>query len=260
MEDDHKLGLDTLWEFLETTSGTDDVSLYLHALIRMQQPKTIVELGTGFGTAAFWMALAAKHNGGGIVYTVDDLAVFDQHPELVASTVSFLAAANLGKLTANNASQYFDEVRKSLGLERFLKFIFQRMDLRDPNHFDDYPFHEDDIDLLFADFHHGDEDILDLLGHFLPRMSAVSSLLIRSSPPTITSYLLLERIVTLLNAGRIPLALAERCRNDLLPIARTRRFTMIHLTEPTKGVQSGVAWLKIEPVDLRPHPKSTWSA
>ena len=52
--------------------GTEDFSLYLYSLVKMTRPSTVLELGTGLGTAALWMALALKENNNGILHTIDD--------------------------------------------------------------------------------------------------------------------------------------------------------------------------------------------
>ncbi len=52
--------------------GTEDFAIFLYALIKMQRPERMLELGTGTGVCAFWAAQGMKENGVGTVLTVDD--------------------------------------------------------------------------------------------------------------------------------------------------------------------------------------------
>lgn len=35
------------------------------------------------------------------------------------------------------------------------------------------------------------------------------------------------------------------------------RFTLVHLTDRKEGPQNSMAWLKIEPIDFQPYPRTT---
>jgi hypothetical protein len=236
--------------------GTEDFSLFLYSLVRMHAPRTIVELGTGLGVSAFWMALAAARNGVGHVFTVDDLTLFQQRATLLSELVGNLRRAGFPPFEARTPAQYYQEVARVLGVGEHLTCLHRAMKLEDAHHFDDYPFAPHPIDLLFSDFSHGPEDVLALLGHFLPRMAPASSILIDSAPTYWPSYLLLEQLVAQLNAGHVPLALQERSPVDLGPVLRNRRVVLVHLTEQKPRAQNSTAWLKLEPVDLLPQPRS----
>ena len=47
--------------------GTEHFGYLLYSLIRMEQPKTVVELGSGLGSTSCMMAQALKENGKGIL-------------------------------------------------------------------------------------------------------------------------------------------------------------------------------------------------
>jgi hypothetical protein len=254
MEDRARLLL--LSDVAGTVFGTEDFCLFLYSLVRMHVPKTIVELGTGLGASAFWMALAAKRNGIGHVWTVDDLDLFNNYKTLLDKITSKLRDAQFASLEASTAQQYFQEVSKLLGLDPYLTFVHEKIDLDEDGHFNRYPFSNTMIDLLFSDFMHGPTDILTILGHFLPRMSPASSILIDSAPTAWPSYLLLEQLVAQLNRGQVPRALQERSRADLREVIRNIRIVLVHLTECKERDQNGTAWLKIEPIDLLPHPRT----
>jgi tetratricopeptide (TPR) repeat protein len=236
--------------------GTEDFCLFLYSLVRMHGPKTIVELGTGLGASAFWMALAAKRNGVGHVFTVDDLDLFRKNETLLDELLDRLRRTAFPPFEARTPERYFQEVSRIVDLGAHLTFLHRAMDLDDPRHFDGYPFADAPIDLLFSDFRHGPADVLSILGHFLPRMAPASSILIDSAPTSWPSYLLLEQLVAQLDRGQIPAALQERSRVDLGPVMKNRRVVLVHLTEWKPRDQNSTAWLKIEPVDLFPQPRT----
>ncbi|WP_437730008.1 class I SAM-dependent methyltransferase [Sorangium sp. So ce1335] len=257
MEMDERARLLLLSDVVGTVFGTEDFSLFLYSLVKMHAPRTVVELGTGLGASAFWMALAAKRNGVGHVWTVDDLDLFESGEGLLETVVEQLRRRQFASLEATTARQYFAEVSRLLGLQEHITFVHERMALDEAGHFDRYPFAGEPVDLLFSDFRHGPADILALLGHFLPRMSPASSILIDSAPTAWPSYLLLEQLVAQLNRGHVPGMLQDRSPVDLGPLLRNRRVTLVHITETKARDQNGTAWLKLEPIDLQPHPRTT---
>jgi hypothetical protein len=239
-----------------TVFGTEDFCLFLYSLVRMHAPRTIVELGTGLGASAFWMASALKRSGGGRVYTVDDLELFREYDTLLGRIVEKLRDAGFADLEASEPQQYFREVSALLGLEEQVVFVHEKIRLEEEGHFDHYPFAHEEIDLLFSDFMHGPAELLSILGHFLPRMAPASSIFLDSAPTAWPSYLLLEQLAAQLDRGRIPRALQERCAVDLEPLMRDRRIVLVHLTEKKQRDQNSTAWLKLEPIDLLPQPRT----
>ena len=235
--------------------GTEHFSLFLYGLIRMQRPKTVVELGSGFGVSAFWMALGVQENQFGHVWTVDDGLVF-RRKDLVRRVRNAVKKAGLRGIRTGSADAYFSSIQKSLRLREPLTFVERQVKLEEGGHFDDYPFGREPIDLLFSDFGHRPDAVLRLLAHFLPRMSAASSILVHSASTFWPSYLLLEKVTEQLGSGRVPKSLLDRGRSDLREFVRTRKVTLVHLTERKLRAQNGAAWLKIEPVDVVPHPKT----
>jgi hypothetical protein len=239
-----------------TGFGTEDFCLFLYSLVRLHAPRILVELGTGLGASAFWMALAAKRNGVGHVWTVDDLELFKRDERSLDNIISKLRRTQFASLEASTGRQYFQELSRLLDLDKYLTFVHEKIALDEERHFDRYPFANETIDLLFSDFKHGPVDILAILGHFLPRMSPASSILIDSAPTAWSSYLLLEQLIIQLNKGQVPMALQERSSSDLSEVMRNRRILLVHLTEWKERHQNSTAWLKIEPIDLLPQPRT----
>lgn len=129
----------------------------------MHIPRIIVELGTGLGALAFCMALAAKSNGVGHVWTVDDLDLFKSYDTLLEEVIGSLRKVQFASLGASTPHQYFQKVSRLLNLDKYLTFVHDKIDLDEEQHFDRYPFGDKTIDLLFSDFRHGPMDILALL-------------------------------------------------------------------------------------------------
>ncbi|HET6976349.1 MAG TPA: class I SAM-dependent methyltransferase [Pyrinomonadaceae bacterium] len=255
---DERARLLLLTEALGTGFGTEDLSLFLYSLVRMHTPETIVDLGTGFGISAFWMALAAKKNQMGHVWTVDDFELFDKKKSAVEENIAGLRKSNIIALGDDpTAEEYYSQISSLFALDPYLTFIKSKIDLNEVGHFNEYPFAGRPIDLLFSDFKHGGLSILELLGHFLPCMAVSSSIFIHSAPTSWSSYLLLEQLSSQFNAGKVPKLLQDFCSLDLGEFVQRRRIILVHLTERKNRRQNSAAWLKIEPVDVLPHPRST---
>jgi predicted O-methyltransferase YrrM len=223
--------------------GTEDWAVFLYALVKMQAPLNVLELGTGLGVTALWVAQALKEIGAGKIWTIDNgqdwLEILGHSPELFTAGQRALDFAG-----------YMADLIGQFGLENQLEFIGRAMP--------PYPAMEQKLDLLFSDFRHGPNDILAILGHFLPQMAASSSVFIDSASTSFPSYALLELLVPQLNAGKVPLMLlsvtpAEQ-QEALREQVRSSRYTLMHMVERKARVQNSTAWLKIEPVDLRPYP------
>jgi hypothetical protein len=253
---DRRAELLQLTDIIGEVFGTEDFCLFLFSLVRMHVPKVIVELRTGLGTSAFWMALAAEMNGVGHVWTVDDLSQVDRYSRLLSKNQPRLAGTVWQDVCGSTGLECMVAIREILRLEEQLTFVQRKMELGDPGHFDGYDFQEP-VDMLFSDFNHGPSAILELLGHFLPRMARASSVFIDGASTSWPSYLLLEQLVEQLNQARVPALLQDRCSVDLASIMRNRRIVLVHLTKAKRRVQNSTAWLKLEPVDLQPHPATS---
>jgi predicted O-methyltransferase YrrM len=225
--------------------GTEDWAIFLYALVKMHAPINVLELGTGLGASALWVARALQENGVGKIFTVDD----GRHwPEIVKNNPELLSPAQ----NAMTFAEYVAALRQEFGLEDRLELIVREMP--------PFPVLDQKIDMLFSDFMHGPNEVLHILGHFLPNMSASSSLFIDSASTSFPSYALLEMLVGQLSAGKLPRMLlnyvSEALHESLWRQVRSSQYTLIHLVEKKKRAQNSTAWLKIQPVDLRPYPSA----
>jgi predicted O-methyltransferase YrrM len=223
--------------------GTEDWCLWLYALVKMQRPNNVLELGTGLGACALWIALGLKENGVGKVFTVDDGRDW---PTVVQNTPELFTPAQ----RAMDFSAYLASLQTEFGLEDWLQPVHGSMP--------PLPAFDQPIDLLFSDFSHGPNELLQILGQYLPGMSASSSVFLDSASTSFASYAMLELLVQQLNAGKIPRMLltqvgAQR-QGALWEQVRTSRYDLIHMVERKARAQNSTAWLKIQPVDLRPYP------
>ena len=225
--------------------GTDISSIYLYAMVRMQRPDVVLELGTGLGTCAFFMAQALKENDRGHIWTVDDGSHWQTTRE----------NDGVRRRVDDTAPKYGDYIRGqagALGLADHLTLIEAKLP--------PYPAPNKSIDLLFSDFRHDPHGIIHLLATYLPIMSEASSIYIDSASTYYPSYLLLENLTAMFNRGTVPQHLLDAAgqanSSKLMELIPSRRFTLVHITEPAAREQNSMAWLKIEPHDLVPYPKT----
>jgi len=235
--------------------GTEDLGALLYSLARLQRPRRVVELGTGYGVSALWLALAVRDTGGH-VWTVDDMGLLSDD-RVREEAVAALRGAGLADFEAHDARSFLEGLRAAMGVDEQLTFVESVVQLARPELFDELPFADEALDLVFADFGGAEPDqLLRLLGCLLPRMAAASSLFIDSVPYVWPSYLVLERIAEMWSQGRVPEVLRGLAGPALDDMVRRTRLTVVHLTKPTKSLQAGTSWLKLEPMDLFPHPRT----
>ena len=267
--------------------GTEDQAVFFYSLTKMQSPLNILELGTGFGVTAYWMAQAMKENGaGGRIWSVDNgehwasIAMVLERgvpPELAPLVDRLRAHRWFGEIVfpkrattpaqGLHAADYWKVLNESarvMGLEShvtFLKGSFLTGDSIEVSA-KTYPYLEpvlkEPIDILFADVEHSIQSVLVNISQFLPLMSDSSSIFIDSASTWLPSYLTLEQTIQQLNNGKLPAiflsgANAER-KARLLEIVATRRFTLIPMVERKNRSQNGLAWIKIDPINVVPYP------
>jgi predicted O-methyltransferase YrrM len=234
--------------------NTGPFALFLYGLARMQRPQIVLELGTGFGVTSFWLAQAIRENGSGHVYTIDDGRATTG--ERFSNAMRELVSAGVLDEAPATAAAYFEAMIARLDCASVVTQLTRTIDLTASDPFTLLPFADRSLDLVFSDFSHGPDTVLLLLAHLLPRLSAGGSIFIDSASTYWPSYLLLEHLATLLNRGEVPEAL-RALRPDIDRYLQRRRLTLVHLTKQDDSAQNGVAWLKLDPIDLVPYPTTT---
>lgn len=220
--------------------GTETRAMFLYCLVKMHKPKRLLELGTGFGVSALWMARALWENGEGLIHVADRGIVFDAqkrslfHPEELKPTFS----------------EYFNSLVERHGLSQQVNFI--------ETSFPPYPAPEKEFDFVFSDFKHGPADLLEILGFYLPKMASVSNFFIDSAPSLFGSYMMLQQLMTLFERGQVPELLLQRtARNEvetLREFVRTHSIQAVPIMENVVRSQNSFMWLRIQPIDVMPRP------
>lgn len=227
--------------------GTEDWSIFMYALAKMHKPMRVLELGAGVGACSLWLAQAVKENGMGHVYTVDDGR--DWEKVLATNQDVFTAEESLPGF-----ADYLNHLRQRFGVAEQLTYI--------PHSMPPFPLLDQPIDMLFSDFMHGPNDIMQILGNYLSVMAQASSIFIDSASTSFPSFAMLELLVPQLNQGRVPQMLLESVpqaqREATVEMVRSRRFNLIHLTEQKRRAQNSTAWIKIEPHDMRAYPRTVF--
>lgn len=244
-----------LREQLGPVYGSEDLCMLFYSMVRREQPRVVVELGTGFGATTAWIATALKELGEGRIYTFDNGSHFED-----ASVKTFLTQLH-GPL------QELARLSQTDSYEACMAWIFEHADVADRVQFvkgeiDFQPravpavAQGEKIDLLFSDFNHAPKTIVQLLGAYLPHMNTTSSIYIDSASTYLPSYWMLDNLVRMLNARRIPATLRQGLDDDQLAaldkLVDTCSFHLVHLVEKAPRSQNSTAWLRIAPDDLYP--------
>jgi hypothetical protein len=242
--------------------GSEDISLLFYALIRREKPQNLIELGTGVGVTALWMAQACKENGSGKVWTIDDGSQWQDVAHFRTAMMPLSTVPPFNQIDFNTVTyvEFMQQAIQLLDLGPHLEFMPVHLELDsglklDP---DKYPFMRTPWDFLFLDINRMPDHILDILHQFLPRMGPWGSIFIDSASTSAVSFLFLENLVTQLNAGKVPRRFLNEpdaeWRRQLFDAVAAHRFTLMHLVERLQREQNSTAWLKIEPNDYVPHP------
>ncbi|MGF1611048.1 MAG: class I SAM-dependent methyltransferase [Kiloniellales bacterium] len=244
--------------------GSEELAPLFYSLVRRERPVNMVELGTGLGVTAFWMAQAARENGAGRVWTIDDGSHWQEPAKLRAALGPLLEAAPFDCLDPETLTypQLIRNLTDLLGLGERLTFLNKRIDYARQDEFSaqNYGFLAEPIDFLFLDIARTPDDILDTLVTFLPHMAESASIFIDSASTSVVGYLFLEQLIDQLRHGKVPrrflLGQSAERRRALTDLVAQRRFTMMHLIERLQRAQNSTAWIRIEPNDYMPHPQT----
>jgi predicted O-methyltransferase YrrM len=224
--------------------GTEDFGLYFYSLVKMRRPQRVVELGTGLGIIALWGGLALEENGSGKLITIDNGSEWSHISQ---------ARDRIGSFFHSDYATYIQQLISTFELSATVHF--EHAEINEVKIFDG-------VDILFSDFSHGPRDIIMLLSNYLERMSECSVMMFDSASTYYPSYQMLEQLVPMLNAGRIPEALLEHAANPDSLRQRVQRteFKLHHVVEAKPRSQNSTACLYLQPVDLIPYPRTTMRA
>ena len=226
--------------------GMEDFPLFLYSLVKMQKPEQILELGAGLGVSTFWMAQACEENDRGTIVTVDN---GEHWPDLLETDALPLTEE---ERSFGKHRDYFHHMTEHFG---FSDRILLLEDTVPPY---PTPKNGEKIDICFSDFDHRPEQVILMFAALLPYMQTNSHIFIDSAPTYFASYQLLENLMGFFNKGQIPLAMREQINQAQLEAAETfvrhSRFILVNITEARGGAQNSTAWVKIEPLDVRPQP------
>lgn len=219
--------------------GKENFCYFIYSLIKMQKPKTVLELGTGFGTTALMIAQALKENKKGKIITIDNGKDWIKIKNLI--NTNFLTHKDFFNYLINKfkLNDFIQLKNTTLSLDK--KFKFNKK-----------------IDFLFDDAINNDSlGCINVLKTYLPMMNYSSSIFIDRASTLFDSYLLLEKIIYQLNKGKIPTTISNNMtlkkQKLLYDFINKSKFTLVHLKEDidTKinKLQDSTAWIKIEPND-----------
>ena len=228
-------------DHIGTVYGTEDFAIYLYSLIKMTRPNTVLELGTGFGSAALWVALGLEENQLGVVHTIDDgseWAKLKQAREL------------LGELDSPQYEVYIRRVFEYFELDNYISFYHQKISKIG---------YLNNIDMIFCDYSHGPYSITKLIADYFTKMNESSFIFVDSASTYFSSFLTLETLIQYLNQQRIPKTLYELIDSaDLIEfekkLSRTK-FELTHVIENKTRNQNSTAQIKIIPLDIMPQPR-----
>jgi predicted O-methyltransferase YrrM len=225
---------------LSEVYGTENFCYFLYSLIKMEQPKIVVELGSGFGTCSFMMAQALKENNKGKIWTIDNGSDWHDLKEDVITKF-------------HSHKDYFNDLIEKFNLKNFIELI-DHIDTSENLVF--YP--NQKIDLLFADAQEvGPVGCMNLLKGYLPIMNSSSSIFIDRASTINHSFLLLEKVINELQNNKINSSLIDglpkKEQETICEMVLKTKFTLIHLVEKNNNkvnkLQNSTAWIKIEPID-----------
>jgi hypothetical protein len=151
--------------------GSEDISMLLYTMVRREQPLNIVELGTGLGVSALWMAQALKENGRGRITTFDDGSHWKDTQEVRRAAQLLAKAEPFDGLDADDTDYpgFINRLSERLDLRDYLTFIPEHIDLAKESDLAarDYEFMARPVDLVFADIQRSPDDMLDVISFFL---------------------------------------------------------------------------------------------
>ena len=219
--------------------GTEDLSVYLYSVMKMMKPKTVVELGTGLGSTMLWSALALEENNCGELYTIDDGSEW-YRIKTVKDTI--------GEHFREDYTDFIENLIETFKIGERVRFLNKKISVLEL----------DEIDVLFSDFAHGVFDVTKLLADYIPKMNDYAKIYIDSASTHYSSYHTLEKIVGMLNNGKIPRSFEEVSDfnyDSFMRIVQRSSFSIEHIIENKDRDQNSTCCITISPIDIFPYPR-----
>jgi hypothetical protein len=232
--------------------GTENFCHFLYGLVRMDRPSTVVELGCGGGATAVMIGRALTENGHGHLWTVDDGSDWS------VGSIRQTCQRALGELDENESyNQFIHRLLRKFDLSGAVTLVDTYLDGTRW-----FALENARVDMLFSDaIGCSVEGCVSTLRYYLPRISTYSSIFIDRAGTINHVWLFLRYLIDQFNIGKIPRDLIDGLDNDdssaIERLVNGCEFQLINLTDTrhnkSNWVQNSRAWIKIQPVDYRPH-------
>lgn len=228
---------------LQEVYGTENFGHFLYSLIKMEKPKTVIELGAGLGTTSLMIGQALKENNRGKLWAIDDGRDWKELQQYVDTEYK-------------THKEFFINLLKTYDLQHYISLGTRS--LVEDNYFSTV----EKIDMIFCDCTDaGPIGVIKLLKYYLPKMNKYSSIFLDRSSTINHSFLMIERIFNYLQYNKIPdIFLKDQNKKEtdkLYELIRRTKFTIMHLTDRRDGkkniVQNSRTWIKLEPLDVFIH-------
>ena len=230
-------------EQLQEVYGTEHFAHFLYSLIKMEKPKTVVELGSGLGTTSLMIGQALKENNRGKLWAIDDGRDWKNLQKCLDTEY-------------NTHKEFFIDLIKKYGLKSNIHLV--KKSLTNNNYFNPLT----KIDMIFCDCTDASAmGVINLLKYYLLKMNTYSSIFLDRSSTINHAFLMLEEIIKHFQNNKIPDIItkewSKKQADQLYEFIRKTKFTLIHLTDQKDGKknyeQNSRAWIKIEPLDVFIH-------
>ena len=208
---------------LRKNFGSEDFCYYFYSLIKMVKPKTVIELGTGYGCTAFLSAFACEENNVGKIITVDNGSVGTNY----------------------NHHDYIYKKVNEFEIEKYIEYRKDTINLLNPYQLNDI----DHVDILFNDIDCSPESFFALLAWLLPRIDKQCYFFIDKGAfwPTAMS---IKDTVSLLNQGKVPSILLQFNQDEQLicNLVKKYEFSYDFIEKNVIHSQDSVALIKIKKI------------
>jgi hypothetical protein len=201
--------------------GTGDFCYYFYGLVKMLKPKTIVELGTGYGCVSFLTALACEENNFGKIISVDDgrVSMDYSHHDLIHKKVT------------------------EFNIEKTFEYRKETINLSNPYQLNDI----ECVDILFNDIDCSPESFYSLLTWLLPRINNQCYFFIDKGAIWPTA-MTIRSTVDLLNRGKVPNIMIQMSKDELelCNLIKKYEFSFEFIEKNVMHSQDSVALIKIK--------------